>query len=171
MSRGILSVVYARPTRDDLTAEALHHACVCLLEDGCDQILATFITDTVPTLERRMKKLVELREQDALGGGRAAVRMGGDAVARVGLGRGGGFAAGGGAGGDKKRVDLVVGIATALQVQHLGAEVEFVLAVGAMPHLAGDDARVAEALAEVLDGAFGAGQHLGQLDVVGPQGG
>lgn len=51
---------------DDLTAEALHHACVCLLEDGCDQILATFITDTVPTLERRMKRLVELREQDAL---------------------------------------------------------------------------------------------------------
>ncbi|MBX7209672.1 MAG: N-acetylglucosamine-6-phosphate deacetylase [Verrucomicrobiaceae bacterium] len=52
--------------RDDLTAEALHHACVCLVEDGCDQILATFITDTVPTLERRMRRLVELREQDAL---------------------------------------------------------------------------------------------------------
>lgn len=52
--------------RDDLTAEALHHACVCLLEDDCDQILATFITDTVETLERRMRRLVELREQDSL---------------------------------------------------------------------------------------------------------
>jgi N-acetylglucosamine-6-phosphate deacetylase len=52
--------------RDDLTAEGLHHACVCLLEDGCDQILATFITDTIPTLEKRMRRLVELREQDAL---------------------------------------------------------------------------------------------------------
>lgn len=52
--------------RDDLTAEALHHACTCLVEDGCDQILATFITDTIPNLERRMRRLVELREQDAL---------------------------------------------------------------------------------------------------------
>ena len=52
--------------RDDLTAEALHHACTCLVEDGCDQILATFITDTVPNLEKRMRRLVELREQDAL---------------------------------------------------------------------------------------------------------
>ena len=25
--------------RDDLTAEALHHACVCLLEDGCEGLL------------------------------------------------------------------------------------------------------------------------------------
>ena len=49
--------------RDDLTAEALHHACTCLLEDGCDQILATFITDTVPNLEKRMSRLVELRAQ------------------------------------------------------------------------------------------------------------
>ena len=52
--------------RDDLTAEALHHACTCLLEDGCDQILATFITDTVPNLEKRMSRLVELRAQDSL---------------------------------------------------------------------------------------------------------
>ena len=52
--------------RDDLTAEALHHACTCLLEDGCDQILATFITDTVPNLEKRMRRLVELRAQDSL---------------------------------------------------------------------------------------------------------
>jgi N-acetylglucosamine-6-phosphate deacetylase len=51
---------------DELTAEALHHACVCLLEDGCDQILATFITDHIPTLERRISALVKLREQDSL---------------------------------------------------------------------------------------------------------
>lgn len=52
--------------RDGLTAEALHHACVCLLEDGCDSILATFITDDVAALERRMRRLVELREKDSL---------------------------------------------------------------------------------------------------------
>lgn len=51
---------------DSLTAEALHHACVCLLEDGCDQILATFITDQIPTLERRISTLVKLREEDSL---------------------------------------------------------------------------------------------------------
>jgi hypothetical protein len=44
---------------DNLTAEALHHACECLVEDGCDNILATFITDEIPTLERRIGKLVE----------------------------------------------------------------------------------------------------------------
>lgn len=52
--------------RDGLTAEALHHACVCLLEDGCDSILATFITDDVAALEGRMRRLVELREKDSL---------------------------------------------------------------------------------------------------------
>ncbi len=52
--------------RDGLTAEALHHACVCLKEDGCDQILATFITDTIENLERRMRTLVELRAKDPL---------------------------------------------------------------------------------------------------------
>jgi len=51
---------------DNLTAESLHHACECLLEDGCSNILATFITDTIPTLERRIGKLVALREQDEL---------------------------------------------------------------------------------------------------------
>ena len=52
--------------RDGLTAEALHHACACLKEDGCDQILATFITDTVENLESRMRTLVTLREKDPL---------------------------------------------------------------------------------------------------------
>jgi N-acetylglucosamine-6-phosphate deacetylase len=51
---------------DNLTAESLHHACECLVEDGCDAILAAFITDHVPTLERRIGKLVELREKDEL---------------------------------------------------------------------------------------------------------
>lgn len=51
---------------DNLTAESLHHACAALVEDGCDAILATFITDEIPTLERRIGKLVELREKDEL---------------------------------------------------------------------------------------------------------
>jgi len=67
--------------------------------------------------------------------------------------------------------DLVAGIAAELKVEHLGREVEFVLAVGAMPNLAGDDAGRAQAQAEVLDGALGAVEHLGQLYVVDPEGG
>ncbi|MBE7495703.1 MAG: N-acetylglucosamine-6-phosphate deacetylase [Verrucomicrobiaceae bacterium] len=51
---------------DSLTAESLHHACEALVEDGCDAILATFITDEVPVLERRIGRLVELREKDEL---------------------------------------------------------------------------------------------------------
>ena len=51
---------------DSLTAESLHHACVSLREDGCDQILATFITDEIPTLERRISTLVKLRAEDSL---------------------------------------------------------------------------------------------------------
>jgi N-acetylglucosamine-6-phosphate deacetylase len=52
--------------REGLTAEALHHACKCLLEDGCDSILATFITDSIEAMSERMITLVELREKDAL---------------------------------------------------------------------------------------------------------
>lgn len=52
--------------RDGLTAEALHHACKCLVEDGCDSILATFITDDITAMCERMHRLVELREQDSL---------------------------------------------------------------------------------------------------------
>jgi N-acetylglucosamine-6-phosphate deacetylase len=54
--------------RDGLTAEALRHACECLMEDGCSQILATFITDDVEKMERRIARLVELRAQDELAG-------------------------------------------------------------------------------------------------------
>ena len=48
------------------TAEALRHACECLREDGCDQILATFITDTMENLELRIRRLIELRAKDPL---------------------------------------------------------------------------------------------------------
>ncbi len=51
---------------DDLTAEALRTACEALEEDGAAEILATFITDEIPVLERRMRRLVELREADDL---------------------------------------------------------------------------------------------------------
>lgn len=52
--------------REGLTAEALHHACKCLIEDGCDSILATFITDDIHAMAMRMETLVKLREQDGL---------------------------------------------------------------------------------------------------------
>ena len=52
--------------REGLTAEALHHACECLREDGVTGILATFITDDLGKMESRIKALVALREQDAL---------------------------------------------------------------------------------------------------------
>lgn len=48
------------------TPEALRHACECLREDGCDQILATFITDTIDNLELRIRRLVEFRAKDPL---------------------------------------------------------------------------------------------------------
>jgi len=51
---------------DDLSAGALHHACVCLAEDGVDAILATFITDHIPVMESRLQRLIELRAQDSL---------------------------------------------------------------------------------------------------------
>jgi N-acetylglucosamine-6-phosphate deacetylase len=51
---------------DGITAEALHHACACLADDGVDAILATFITDDIPVMERRVRDLVRLREADPL---------------------------------------------------------------------------------------------------------
>lgn len=50
---------------DGLTAEALDEACACLREDGVDGILATFITDEVDVMSRRMRRLAELREESA----------------------------------------------------------------------------------------------------------
>ena len=52
--------------RDGLTPEALRHACECLKADGVEGILATFITDDLDKMERRMKSLVALREKDDL---------------------------------------------------------------------------------------------------------
>lgn len=52
--------------RDGLTADALRHACECLREDGCTNILATFITDTIENLERRMRTLTDLMAVDPL---------------------------------------------------------------------------------------------------------
>ncbi len=52
--------------REGLTADALNHACGRLREDGVEGILATFITDDLDKMERRMKSLVELRERDPL---------------------------------------------------------------------------------------------------------
>lgn len=52
--------------REGLTAESLHHACACLREDGVEAILATFITDDLDTMSRRMRALVKLREKDSL---------------------------------------------------------------------------------------------------------
>ena len=52
--------------REGLTADALHHACQCLREDGVEGILATFITDDLDKMEQRIKTLVALREKDTL---------------------------------------------------------------------------------------------------------
>lgn len=51
---------------DNLTAEGLHTACEALEEDGAAEIFATFITDEIETMERRIKALVELRQADEL---------------------------------------------------------------------------------------------------------
>lgn len=52
--------------RDGLTAEALQHACECLKADGVSGILATFITDELSAMERRIRALVALRQQNVL---------------------------------------------------------------------------------------------------------
>lgn len=50
----------------DLTAEALHKACLALEEDGVETILATVITDTMDALCAKISNLVCLRESDPL---------------------------------------------------------------------------------------------------------
>ena len=47
-----------------LTAEQLHRACRKLQEDGVDGILATVITDTVPSLCAKLRNLAALRNAD-----------------------------------------------------------------------------------------------------------
>src|SRR6185436_18863612 len=51
---------------DGLTAENLHHACVCLERDDVGGILATVITDEGDAMRRRLSALVELRARDPL---------------------------------------------------------------------------------------------------------
>jgi N-acetylglucosamine-6-phosphate deacetylase len=51
---------------DGLTAEALHRACEALREDGCTHILATYITNHIDVLERRIRELLRLRDADPL---------------------------------------------------------------------------------------------------------
>lgn len=50
--------------QDDLTPEAMHRACVRLRADGADGVLATIITEDVAVMERRLARLVRLREED-----------------------------------------------------------------------------------------------------------
>ena len=51
---------------DDLTAESLHHACTEIRRHGADRILATVITDAVPAMETRLRRLAHLRAADPL---------------------------------------------------------------------------------------------------------
>jgi N-acetylglucosamine-6-phosphate deacetylase len=51
---------------DDLTAEGLHEACRRQQADGVEQFLPTIITAELPAMERRLRRLVELRAADAL---------------------------------------------------------------------------------------------------------
>ena len=49
-----------------LDAGQLHDACRALADDGVDGILATFITDDLPSLLAKLSNLVRLREEDEL---------------------------------------------------------------------------------------------------------
>lgn len=51
---------------DDLDAAGLRRACERLAQDGTERILATVITDHLPTMAARLRRLVELRSQDEL---------------------------------------------------------------------------------------------------------
>jgi len=52
--------------QDDLSAGHLHSACLKLSADGVAGILATIITDHISVMADRLRRLVELRESDAL---------------------------------------------------------------------------------------------------------
>ncbi len=51
---------------DDLSPEALHEACRLLASHGVGGILATFITEKLEVMQRRIRRLVELRQADPL---------------------------------------------------------------------------------------------------------
>jgi N-acetylglucosamine-6-phosphate deacetylase len=52
--------------QDGLTAEALHDACARMKARGVAGILATIITEQIPSMERRLANLVRFRESDPL---------------------------------------------------------------------------------------------------------
>ncbi len=52
--------------QDDLSLAALRTACERLRADAFDGILATIITESLPVMCARLRRLVELREQDTL---------------------------------------------------------------------------------------------------------
>jgi len=51
---------------DSLTAEDLHNACAALRADGTEQFLATIVTEKIEVMDRRLRRVVALREQDPL---------------------------------------------------------------------------------------------------------
>jgi N-acetylglucosamine-6-phosphate deacetylase len=51
---------------DRLTPQDLHDACASLRADGTEQFLATIVTEQIPIMEARLRRIVELREQDPL---------------------------------------------------------------------------------------------------------
>lgn len=53
---------------DDLSPEGLHHACVQLREDGVAGILATIVTDKLPSMAARLGRIAAIRRQDAVVG-------------------------------------------------------------------------------------------------------
>lgn len=50
----------------DVTLEEFRHACDALKADGIDGILATLITDSLESLETKLRKMVRFREEDAV---------------------------------------------------------------------------------------------------------
>lgn len=51
---------------DDLSAEDLHRACAALKIDGVAGIFATIVTEDIAKMQRRLRRIVELRSADVL---------------------------------------------------------------------------------------------------------
>jgi len=51
---------------DTLSAEDFHRACVALRAAGTTGFLATIITDEIPLMERRLRRIVDFRERDPM---------------------------------------------------------------------------------------------------------
>jgi len=52
--------------QDNLSPDDLHRACATLEADGVERSLATVITEALPTMAARLRRLAELRERDPL---------------------------------------------------------------------------------------------------------